>query len=486
MFEPNEPPKHLNDTFESLFSSGSFAASSSSVSPEGAQLDNRGRALTPHDNGDAKRPLLLKRRQAWSLRDTASMILRPADIDKRGPAVCGCGRAGYQTEEVAFHLNENGVAKTSGVLHCDSSWLCPVCAPRRGKERQERVEEVFDYVKAYSDGEMIMCTLTVRHRRDQSLDDLKKAVQTASRLARQGAPWSRAKKKYGVMGVISAPEVTWSPDAGWHFHIHTAFVMRTTPENAEELGHWFVRRYMDYIHELGFTALIDAQDVSLINNHKNLAKYIGKGVSKTRDLAWEMAGQATKKARSKGGLHPFDILEQASGSDAMKELFREYAGAMKGVRSCVITKALADKLGIEPDADGEKEGETQVEPDVLGTLPTFVWNKVMNRMKGSVVLSILEDGGACAWNDARAAAYSFADFDLERKSDDFFDLKKIPRLHEPTAETLANEVSGRCFMKKNKGQVIGEVIDQHRDFAKSRGLTFVLPPIKQVLDLLAA
>jgi len=359
MFEPKTPPNHICEAFNALFDSATSAVSFSKKQTAGQRLDNRGSTLTPFDHKEGKEPLLV-RRQAWGLRDLSSLILRPVEFDKRGPAVCGCGRAGYQSEEVAFHLKDNGTAKTSGVLYCDSAWLCPVCAPRRGKERQERVAEVFDHVKAYKNGQMVMCTLTVRHKRGQSLDELKKAVQAASRMARQGAPWSRAKRKFGVMGVISAPEVTWSPDAGWHFHIHTAFVLRATAQEAQELGEWFVARYMGYVHELGYTALIDGQDVSVIRNHKKLADYIGKGVSHTRKLAWEMAGQATKKARSKSGLHPFDILEKASGDDQMKALFREYAGAMKGVRSCIITKSLAEKLGIEPADDEDKEGENSI------------------------------------------------------------------------------------------------------------------------------
>jgi len=199
MSQLSSPPIHLNEAFDALFSGAPSGASGTLARPKAAQLDNRGRTLTPPTSNE-----VLKRRQAWGLRDVSAMILRPADIEKRGPAVCGCGRAGFAAEEVAFHLKENGTAKTSGVLHCDSAWLCPVCAPRRGKERQERMAEVFDHVKAYPDGQMVMCTLTVRHKRGQSLMELKKAVQAASRMARQGAPWSRAKRKFGVWCDIRA------------------------------------------------------------------------------------------------------------------------------------------------------------------------------------------------------------------------------------------------------------------------------------------
>nr|WP_235677123.1 hypothetical protein [Sinorhizobium meliloti] len=269
--------------------------------------------------------------------------------------------------------------------------------------------EVFDHVKAFRDGQMVMCTLTVRHSRGQGLADLRKVVQAASRKARQGAPWARRKKQHGIFGVISAPEVTFSRSNGWHFHIHTALLLRGTGAEAQDLGEWFVRRYLEAIQAAGYSALLDGQDVSVIRSEEKLAEYISKGVGRTRDIAWEMAGQATKKARSNEGLHPFEILELASGDDGMKALWLEYAAAMKGVRSCVVSPAIAAALGIEADEDEERPGEEEPpEEQAAGYLRRDIWNTLMSRKRASTVLAALEDFGADRWADVERLALDLA------------------------------------------------------------------------------
>jgi len=159
MLEDKTPPKHHSDAFNALFDGAPSAVFGAVARPQVAQLDKGGTRLTPPLTKSLKNKVLaekegiessqkienkavLERRRAWALRDVASMILKPSDIEKRGPAVCGCGRAGRDAEEVLFYLNENGTAKVGGVLHCDSAWLCPVCSKRKGVERKERVEEV--------------------------------------------------------------------------------------------------------------------------------------------------------------------------------------------------------------------------------------------------------------------------------------------------------------------------------------------------------
>lgn len=446
-----------------------------------AQLDNGGARLTPPSGGAEGLGALQRRRRSWSLRDISAKLLRPENIDERGPSVCGCGRAGFNAEEVTFHLKDDGTAKAGGVLHCDSAWLCPVCAPRKGKERLERMLEVFDLMRAYPDGQMVMCTTTVRHNKKNSLIDLKKVVQTASRKARQGKPWQKKVDRYRLVGVISAPEVTWSPRHGWHFHIHHAVLLHGTDAEAQEFGDWFIDRYMSYVSKLGYQALVKGQDVSCITDEKKLAEYISKGVNKNRDLAWEMAGQATKNARGEG-LHPFEILEAAAGDKAMAQLWCEYAAAMKGTRSCVITKKIAETLDIEPDDDDQTPNEDLPdEDDVIGTLPSEVWNKVMNRFKGSTMLAILEDGGPEAWPEARKFAFHVAEIPLGEAG------KPVPeRAHAPSEEQIAKEALSEALQTKSKGRALKAVLDRHRGYAVGRGEVFIPPNVKTVLQLMAA
>jgi len=338
--------------------------------------------------------------------------------------------------------------------------------------------EVFDHVKAYSDGQMVMCTLTVRHRRGQSLADLKKVVQDASSAARQGSPWDRRKERHKVFGVISAPEVTYSLSAGWHFHIHVALLLRGSSADADDLGSWFVERYMRYVGRKGYTALVAGQDVSVIKNQKKLAEYLAKGVNRNRDLAWEMAGQATKNARHEDGFHPFEILEKASGDNSMKALWLEYAVVMKGVRSCIVTKGIADTLGIEPEDDEDKPGEERESEAPVGTLPAVTWNALMRRRLASSVMTLLEDAGAQGWQEVRQRAEAWAHGHDDTAAPEAF--------HAPSAEHVAGLALGCRHQHRHASDAVRAAVDRERGVAASLGRKFRPPALRRVLELVGA
>ena len=426
-----------------------------------------------------------KRRRAWALRDVAAMLLRPEDPEKRGPSVCACGRTGHDASTVGVHLSETGTAWTSSTLRCNSGWLCTVCGPRRARERQERVAEVYDTVTLGLKGQAPMVTLTVRHRLGMPLADLRKVEQDAWRSVRQGAPWARLKRKHGILGTITAPEVTWSRANGWHFHMHIAVPCLTDPDGAQEVGAWIVDRYIRYVRAAGYDALWEGQDVTLPKSPEQAARYLAKGVATNKDISWELAGAANKRGRS-ASLHPFDILEAASGDAAMAALWREYAAAMKGARSCVISAALAAKLGLDEAADVEAPAVEQAEEQPVGELPSYVWNAVMRKRMGSTVLSIVEDGGAGAWPEALAEAYRVAEFDPPMPAGTSPPMP-TPRSHSPSPEQVARAVLAEAHPGGGgKGAAVGRVIDRERGFAVAQGLPFVPPDLRRVLDLLAA
>lgn len=427
-------------------------------------------------------PPVTKRRRAWALRDQAARILRPDDPEKRGPAVCACGRTGHEIDAVGVHLTEVGTAWTSGTLRCNSGWLCTVCAPRRAKERQERVAEVYDTTTLSLKGLVPMVTLTVRHKRGMALADLRKVQQEAWRDVRRGAPWARLKRRYGILGTITAPEVTYSAAHGWHFHQHIAVPCVTDRAGALEVGAWIIDRYIRYIRAAGYEALSQGQDVFLPRSPEDAAKYLSKGVTSNKDISWELAGAAKKTAKA-GSLHPFDILEASSGDASMVALWQEYAGAMKGARSCVISAALAKKLGLDEADDIEAPAVDQAEETPVGELPSYVWNSVMRQRKGSTVLAIVEDGGAPAWPEAFAEAYRIAGFDVPTADRS----PPTPRSHAPTPEDVARAALAEAHLGRGgKGAAVGRVIDRERGFAVSRGLAFVPPDLRRVLELVGA
>lgn len=440
--------------------------------------------MTPPHGREGVRELtpVVKRRRAWALRDVAAMLLRPEDPEQRGPSVCACGRTGHEVEAVGVHLSQTGAAWTSGTLRCNSGWLCPVCAPRRARERQERVAEAYDVVTLGLKGQVPMVTLTVRHRQGMPLADLRQVVQGAWRQVRQGAPWARLKKSFGILGTITAPEVTYSATHGWHFHMHVAVPCQTSREGALEVGAWVIDRYIRYVRAAGYDALSAGQDVTLPRSPEDAARYLAKGVVSNTDVTWELAGGANKRGKS-GGLHPFDILEAASGDPAMVALWREYAAVMKGARSCVISAALAARLGLDVADDLEAPAVEEVREEALGAVPAYVWNSVMRKRLGSTVLSIVEDGGSQAWPQALAEAYRIAGFDPPTGEV----IRPPPRVHAPSPEDVARQALAEAHQcRGRKGEAVGRVLDRARGFATARGIAFVPPDLRRVLELVGA
>lgn len=378
-----------------------------------------------------------------------------------------------------------------GVFFCDSPWLCPSCAPRRAAERAERVNRVFDAAEAQG-GHLLFITLTVRHSRRQPLAEVKRMVSTACRKARQGAPWAKAVKKHGIMGALVSPEVTWSRVNGWHYHIHMGVVLKGKPENkgdveateadASEAGEWLVARYRDYIEKEGGTALRKAQDVTLIWRRDDAADYLAKGTA-----GWEVASAgATKQAKTgkkRIGMTPWDLAARAAlGDRSAAALFREYAATMPGARSCVVTKSLADNLGLKPEDDADAPGvdEKKVEETVVGSLEPPRWHRLLRRGHAADVLKAVSDGRDWASIEGFIKRV-LGEIDIEV-------VKPTPavREHSPPAWLLASKASAEAHLHRNrKGAALQAVLEQERRYAQERGLLFLPPDLRDVFQLLA-
>lgn len=350
-----------------------------------AGLDNRGATLTPPlpSEGDGFLSTTSKR---FELRHGIGRMLRDPETGK-GPAVCGCGRSGHEVEAVTITRRDSGAVCVGGVFRCDSAWLCPSCAPRQTLDRQARVKDAVAALYQ-QEGTAVMVTLTVQHRAGDRLADLKRIVQTAGRKARQGAPWARMQKRAGVIGVLVAPEVTHGRH-GWHFHLHLLVLcLAQSASTAADAGEFLIRRYMQYVEAEGATAQRLGQDVQVATSPENAAEYVAKG------LAWELAGRSGKVSRSAKGRAPFEIAASAmTGQPRDYALWREYAETMAGTRSCVVTAAMAEQLGIElADDSVQDEGEQDLAADgvEVGILSPGTWNGLMRLGQAAALIRKVE------------------------------------------------------------------------------------------------
>jgi hypothetical protein len=355
------------------------------------------------EDGGRKRKEAPSTSQVWRLHRDIQTMLRPAaDADgnrKRGPSVCGCGYASLAEESVSIHVRRVGSrpqAFVTNVFRCGSPWLCPVCARRAAAKRQARVQKAAEATLARA-GTFAHVVLTVRHTRAHALLDLKAAVADSSRAARSGRAWKALQAEMRAIGVLSAPEVTYSVKHGWHFHIHLAVLMLTgNVELATKGCNELVNRYLSELHKRGYTATWAGQHVNIAQDAKEAAFYVAKG------LTWELTGSTTKnETRKLGSLTPFQIAELGAGGDArMRSLWQEYAAAMQGTRSCVITANISKALELQngDDASEDEDADTDVcDVDKLGQLETITWNALLRHGYVPALFDRVESEPASNW-----------------------------------------------------------------------------------------
>lgn len=448
------------------------------------RLDNRDATLTPAPQKEAQGKTQGGEKEGstvtrWRLKHSVAQILRDVPAGEKTPGVCKCGTARPDEPTVALTLRD-GKPGVAGVFYCDSPWLCPTCAPRRAAERAERVLQVFDATEARK-GRVVFLTLTIQHDRRGALADLKRLVQDACRKARQGKPWALAKERYAIAGTLVSPEVTWSQRHGWHFHLHLSLViLRDDDALAEEAGEWLVDRYMSYIGLAGGQCERKAQDVQVVWRREDAAAYVAKG-----SAAWEVASAgATKNGRK--GLTPWDLAALAGKGDAQATaLFREYAAVMPGTRSCVITPALADALGLAPVTDEDEPGVEQRSDDVevVGELETPRWHLILRRGHAADVLKAVGEGRP--WAEVEGLVRTL----LREPPPASGGLpgRQGPPVRAPSAEDMARQVAAEATLSGHRrGRALATVLDHEREQAKAQGFVYLPPDLRAVLNRLAA
>jgi hypothetical protein len=238
-------------------------------------------------------------------------------------------------------------------------------------------------------------------------------------------------------------------------------------ETATHACKQFVERYLDELHRRGFDANWNGQDVSISHDPQAAASYIAKG------LSWEIAGGSSHKTKPRlaGSLTPFDIARKAAaGSEVMRYLWSEYAKAMPGTRSCVITASLAKNLGICSEDDADSDASNAAEPvDVVGTIPTTNWNVILRRGLAPRLLGDLETRDPGAWPEIRAWAVKVS---TELSADDIpYDYGPPVAISAPTSRSELACTIARVALETIPGQhfIQSEISRMNNDWQKFGG-----------------
>ena len=320
-------------------------------------------AATPVNAGVSKDSFDLYR-----LRDEAAKVLPYL-------AVCKCGKVPYR-KYVTIDKNEKNVKRYGNVSHCGSVWVCPTCAWKKMKIRQQQIKEI---IRMHNDSgcSFYFVTLTVRHDLTIPLTVLLNRVTSAWRKITE----ERAiKPLFKIANYIQSLECRFSFTSGWSPHFHAVFM---APEK-EKVKPLFDLLIASWIKKTG--SATDGQSIIESTDEETLAEYIAK-----ISLADELTGGQTKKSRKSNSVSYFDMLQDTL---KYKKQIQEYGYATKSVQTLRKSKGL--NITKDKDQDKDQVKETLVNIHELTYKATIVkrcdykkvleisdkWPEIVNYFKG--------------------------------------------------------------------------------------------------------
>ncbi len=340
-----------------------------------------------------------------------------------GERVAGCMRyvAPYRDRvEVRYNEGERR-SHFSGLLLCDSVWVCPVCASRRAMAARDELR-----VAVGSGFVPFLATFTLSHRRGEPLADVLDRVKRSFQDLLSGRAGMGLREKYGVVGSIAATEVTYGEN-GWHPHLHVIYLLRGPAER----GEWWLydalnrceyrvpRELKAFEHVVADSLQFDllsrwsglvaknggyanGNGVDVRSGDGWVADYVSKygrlpHETRGRDkwgVVEEVAFSVRKRGRD-GNAGPWELLERAGAGDVdAAARFQEYAAVFKGRRRLRWSKGLRQLLGLSVD---EPTMVDLVDVDdavsvVLASLNRDQWRVVMANDARGALLEVAASG----------------------------------------------------------------------------------------------
>jgi len=130
------------------------------------------------------------------------------------------------------------------VIHqgCDRKW-CPVCRVRLRKRRQRAARAAVDHaLEKHREGWIAHAVFTIPNTPDISRDALRGMFKNLTKWMR------RVRQRDNVLGVFACLELTYTPDGGFHPHLHCVFQIRSRAQRQNRK--WGVVDWGDLWREL--------------------------------------------------------------------------------------------------------------------------------------------------------------------------------------------------------------------------------------------
>jgi hypothetical protein len=223
-----------------------------------------------------------------------------------------------------------------------------------------------------------MLTLTLRHQRGHRLAHLLAALNGAYRELRQGRAFQTFKTQYGLVGTVTAREITHGKN-GWHPHLHAALFLSRwiTPSEIQAIRKWLFDRWKKALAKYKLNATyehgISLQDVSPEN-----MPYMSK-MAEAWSAANEITGGQAKSGRPGHQTPPQLLALAAAGDRRAARLYVEYATATRGLKMIVWSKGLRKLLLNDENEKSDQEiaEEKQSDAIILFELTLSQWGRIL-------------------------------------------------------------------------------------------------------------
>jgi hypothetical protein len=328
--------------------------------------------------GQGLEAISAKRLRRWYLQAVARELLpkhRVSQCLRRWIPGAKCLEVRYSEKHKRAHYGN--------LVQCAGVWVCPLCSSKITERRRVELEEAL--VKSTWRG--IMITFTFQHNRVDKLAELQKDFAAGRRCLRMGGWWKRFSKRWGIIGTITATEVTYGLAAGWHLHTHELYLVENLPET-QELKKELSDRFRGIMQNLGRYVSSEI-GVHVRATDRAAADYISK---------WGAANELTKSIVKAGqGEHynPFELLYLygAEGSKWAGDAFIEFAEAMKGVNQIRWSPGLRNRLGLGAVVSDQELVERPEEFDiVMARLRYDQWKIIFQNDKRGELLEVASSG----------------------------------------------------------------------------------------------
>lgn len=259
-----------------------------------------------------------------------------------------CGRApapGHRVILVHNVLNNKYYRKN--IFNCGYVWLCPACSARITNLRRYELSKV---IEKFS-GTVLMGAFTVGHHAGDDLAVTKKIVDSACGSIFSGTVGQRLKSESDNIGTISANEVTWSADNGWHPHRHVLFLFghKLSGDEISAFEERVRARYDKQVKKNhGYTVGAFGVNIAEGKNKREVSDYCFKF-----GIADELMAFQRKEPRGDNGYTPFEMASMYFETGEMRYwmLFGDYIRAFSGKSRVTYSRGLKAQLGLKEITD---------------------------------------------------------------------------------------------------------------------------------------